>query len=229
MTIDVDAVELETTTSFGEGKETLEQQLSGFPIYKQYNKLYQEFIAQNKETLSIKERIAPNLTGSTLSGPEKIEYRSPTLYFISDTYFASQDEIALETALENNNDDDDANLNSANYSITFLYLGDKVSGHHGIVHGGLLATLLDEITCRLAFLNFPSKKGFTANLNIDYKKPTVVDSWVCIKCTTLKKQGRKCWVRGEVYVIDPDTESLAPSQERCVGKVLIIEPKVDYQ
>lgn len=34
-------------------------------------------------------------------------------------------------------------------SYVFIHLGDEVCGHQGIVHGGLVATLLDECMGRL--------------------------------------------------------------------------------
>ncbi|KAF8495340.1 HotDog domain-containing protein [Gautieria morchelliformis] len=57
----------------------------------------------------------------------------------------------------------------------FIHLGRAVCGHDGVVHGGLLATLLDEGCGRNAFLAFPSHLGVTANLNLDYKAPTKAD------------------------------------------------------
>lgn len=107
-------------------EETLEQQILTFPVYQHFIDSFQKFTSTNTKTLDVVERLYPNLTGATLSGPHKIAYRSQTLYFIDDYHFQFN-EIT-------NPDDRD------NYSITFLQLGDALSGHKGIVHGGLLAT-----------------------------------------------------------------------------------------
>ncbi|KAI5965275.1 uncharacterized protein KGF55_001495 [Candida pseudojiufengensis] len=189
----------------------LDKEIIKFPIYRHFIDQYSNFTLDNHETLNIEERIYPNLTGYTLSGPKKIEYRSNSLYFIDDYHF------------KYNNINESSN--KKNYSITFLYLGDQLSGHNGIVHGGLLATLLDELTCRVGFLNFKSKRGVTANLNINYKKPTKSNSWILIKCTVLKKIDRKCWVKGEVYLIDENKQTLEDCDLLCDCEVLIIEPK----
>lgn len=83
-----------------------------------------------------------------------------------------------------------------------------------------MATLLDELTCRLAFQNFHSKKGVTANLNINYKKPCFANNIVMVKCQLIKKSGRKCWVEGLVYNVSNDPPELL-TQCEC----LVIEPK----
>ncbi|RLV89451.1 Uncharacterized protein JA1_005160 [Spathaspora sp. JA1] len=181
--------------------------------YQQYLATYDDFTDINKLTLELEERLFPNLTGETLVGQDKINLRTPSLYFIQDSFF-KQPHQDIEQPQENN------------YSITFFHLGDRLSGHQGIVHGGLLATLLDELTCRLAFLNFKSKRGVTANLNINYKKPTLVDNYVMIKCEIIKKQGRKCWVRGDVYHFDINAEEIETSDNLLTScEVLVIEPK----
>ncbi|KAK6465594.1 HotDog domain-containing protein [Scheffersomyces coipomensis] len=192
--------------------------LKSNPTYQQYIHKYDQFNLKNHLNLHlIKENIWPNLTGYTLKGQDKINYRSDSLYFIDEKYWNYQDI---------NPDQGDSITN--NFSITFFHLGSKLSGHEGIIHGGLLATLLDELTCRLAFQNFESKKGVTANLNINYKKPTYVDQFVIIKCSLIKKIGRKCWIKGQVYKFpehdsDVDNESADNLLTEC--EVLVIEPK----
>ena len=84
-------------------------------------------------------------------------------------------------------------------SIVFLHLGRGLCGHDGIVHGGLLATLLDETLARTvcvldwhllesrlivkpdiaqAIINLPEKVGVTAQLTLNYRAPTMADQ-VC--------------------------------------------------
>lgn len=80
----------------------------------------------------------------------------------------------------------------------FVHLGRKLCGHDGIVHGGLIATLLDEtlawtvcvysLFCssrvtdclrprrdEQALVNLPEQIGVTASLNIKYRAPTKAD------------------------------------------------------
>ncbi|EGV63813.1 thioesterase superfamily protein [Yamadazyma tenuis] len=173
--------------------------------------VYQELLEQHKAfNLSrlIEENLRPNLTGDTLIGDDKINYRGNGIFFIDDAFLQEYDDI------------DEVKDGESNFLVTFFHLGSKLSGHNGIVHGGLLATLLDELTCRLAFQNFHSKKGVTANLNINYKKPCFVNSVVMIKCELSRKSGRKCWVKGSVFSVK-DSELELLTECEC----LVIEPR----
>lgn len=182
-----------------------EQQVKATKIFQEYTDKHQKF---NLSKL-ITESIRPNLTGHTLMGEGKINYRANGIFFIDDKF------------LQEYNDIECLKEGESNYSITFFHLGSQLSGHTGIVHGGLLATLLDELTCRLAFQNFHSKKAVTANLNISYRKPCFVDNMVMIKCELIKKLGRKCWVKGSVYSVQDGQDITLLTECEC----LVIEPK----
>ncbi|KAI6124516.1 HotDog domain-containing protein [Pisolithus croceorrhizus] len=83
-------------------------------------------------------------------------------------------------------------------AIGFVHVGRGLCGHDGIVHGGLLATLLDESLARTAINNLPDKIGVTANLSINYRAPTFADQFIVIKVRLLEKKGRKVLVGGRV-------------------------------
>jgi acyl-coenzyme A thioesterase PaaI-like protein len=67
--------------------------------------------------------------------------------------------------------------------IAVVHVGRGLCGHDGIIHGGLLATLLDETLARTAINNLPKKVGVTANLSINYRAPTKADQFIVIKTT----------------------------------------------
>ena len=102
------------------------------------------------------------------------------------------------------------------------YLSTDLCGHVGIIHGGLLATLLDEGLARCGFSALPNKIGVTANLNINYRNPAPAGSYVVLKAETTKVEGRKVWVKGRIELLGDTVES---------GKLLVeaeglfIEPK----
>ena len=193
-------------------------------VYKDYQNRYVEYLAEFKKNPlvhEINEQLWPRLTGHTLVGPTKIAFRSPSTYIIDPTF--------LDTAA-NVVPSEDQYQKLRNSSYTFFYLGEDLTGHAGIVHGGLLATILDEITCRLAFLNFPSKKGVTASLNISYKKPCFSNNYILLRCDVVKRTGRKCWVKGLVFQVDSekhydqkDVEKLENLLTEC--DILVIEPR----
>ncbi|EEQ28747.1 thioesterase family protein [Microsporum canis CBS 113480] len=106
--------------------------------------------------------------------------------------------------------------------VSIFYLGSDLSGHPGIVHGGLLATLLDEGLARTCFSVLPNKVGVTANLNIDYRSPAPAGSFFVMRAKTTKVDGRKAWVEGWIESLPDDGSEPTKYVE---AKALFIEPK----
>jgi acyl-coenzyme A thioesterase PaaI-like protein len=136
-----------------------------------------------------------NLTGGTLLGGDKIAV--PPLQF---------------------------HTSDGSSFVSLQYLGPALCGHPGIIHGGIVATLLDEGTARCCFPALPNKVGVTASLKIDYKNPTFSGQIVVLRAETTKVEGRKAWVKGRL-------ETLVDEAKGEVGKVLaeaealFIEPR----
>ncbi|KAJ5489231.1 hypothetical protein N7539_004121 [Penicillium diatomitis] len=105
---------------------------------------------------------------------------------------------------------------------SFMYLGSDICGHPGIIHGGMLATLLDEGLARCCFPALPNKVGVTANLNVDYRAPAMADSYVVLRAETTKVEGRKAWVEGRIETLPRDGKAPVVLVE---AKALFIEPK----
>ncbi|OBA19814.1 hypothetical protein METBIDRAFT_16721, partial [Metschnikowia bicuspidata var. bicuspidata NRRL YB-4993] len=193
--------------------------LYSHPVYEHYADIHREHLEQNPSSSSIQDTMQPNLTGHVLKGEDKINLRTQSLFVIDDKYLSEFDDI------------DGLLAGHKNHSYTFFHLGSHLSGHPDIVHGGLLATLLDEVSCRLAFQNIKSKKGVTANLNINYYKPCKTGYYIMLKCSVSKKLGRKCWVRGEVFHLKLDDEDFdihkVETNENLISasECLVIEPK----
>jgi len=106
--------------------------------------------------------------------------------------------------------------------VSVVYVGEDLCGHPGIVHGGFLATMLDEGLARCCFGALPHNIGVTANLNIDYRRPTPASSYLVLRAETTKVEGRKAWVKGHI-------ESLAaPGEAPTVyaeATALFVSPK----
>lgn len=91
--------------------------------------------------------------------------------------------------------------------VTIMHLGKGVCGHPGIVHGGLLATLLDEGLARCCFDALPTKTAVTAKLEINYLKPTPAGQYVVLRAETKRVEGRKAWVEGQIETLVADGET----------------------
>lgn len=134
-----------------------------------------------------------NLTAGTLAGPNKI---------VVPPYMFSEE--------------------GGKSLVSLFYLGSDVCGHAGIVHGGMLATILDEGLARCCFPALPNKVGVTANLNIDYRSPAFAENYFALVAETVKVEGRKAWVEGRIETLPKNGEEPVILAE---AKALFIEPK----
>ncbi len=136
-----------------------------------------------------------NLTAGTLLGPDKIVV--PPLAF---------------------------NAVDGSRAVWVQYLGSGLCGHPGIVHGGLLATMLDEGLARCCFPALPNKFGVTACLKVDYRKPCPAESFVVLRATTVKVEGRKAWVTGRIESLVDESQGETPVVF-AEAEALFVEPK----
>ena len=160
----------------------------------------QEGMVESRPHMKIPPAMRPhNLTGGALLGEDKIEV--PPLNF-------SEKEAELPTLVQ------------------ISYLGPALCGHPDIVHGGLLATILDEGLARACFPALPNKVGVTASLKIDYRMPCPGSSYVVLKAQTTKVEGRKAWVKGWIELLGEEDGTGTPLVE---AEALFIEPKYAKQ
>ncbi|GAA5900056.1 hypothetical protein JCM6882_002601 [Rhodosporidiobolus microsporus] len=102
-------------------------------------------------------------------------------------------------------------------SVLIAHVGGGLCGHEGVVHGGLLATVMDEALGRTALLNLPTNIGVTATLTMNYKKPTFANQYLVIRTELERQQGRKAWVKGRIE--NTEGEVLAEAS------ALFVEPR----
>ena len=145
--------------------DALEDQLQNLPLLKElHSREDKQDWYESRPYTDIPDKVkANNLTAGALSGPGK---------------------LALRPLIRVKNDESEA--------WGFIHLGRSLCGHDGIVHGGLMATLLDESMGRVvsttdssrifahyytlqAFFNLPNNIALTANLTLNYRAPTRAD------------------------------------------------------
>ncbi|KAK5652616.1 hypothetical protein OQA88_10377 [Cercophora sp. LCS_1] len=93
--------------------------------------------------------------------------------------------------------------------VQISHVGTDLCGHMGIIHGGFLATMLDEGLARCCFPVLPFNIGMTAKLEINYKAPALADQYLVLRATTTKVEGRKAWVEGHIETL-PTEEGQEP-------------------
>ncbi|KAI3625927.1 hypothetical protein CBS9595_001288 [Malassezia furfur] len=103
-------------------------------------------------------------------------------------------------------------------TVAFIHVGKNLSGFEGVVHGGLIATMFDEVLARAAFYALPSMVGVTAKLEINYRKPTYVDRYFVLESHVTDNEGRKSFVAG-------DLREPGSSQVLATADAVFVEPK----
>eukprot|EP00128_Syssomonas_multiformis_P013946 Colp12_sorted_trinity150504_noHs@3315 len=84
-------------------------------------------------------------------------------------------------------------------------LGEDLTGHPGIVHGGLIATIFDEIFGGTAWMK--SGPVFTAYLTINYRKPVPAGTVLMFTGNVKEIKGRKVFIDGTA--VDKNGEAYA--------------------
>lgn len=81
--------------------------------------------------------------------------------------------------------------------ITRFTAGPEHQSYDGIVHGGIISTLLDEITTRYIYVR--GVKAVTARLEVRYRQPTPIG-------IELKVTGKITGQRGKLYELEGTVE-----------------------
>ena len=97
--------------------------------------------------------------------------------------------------------------------VSTMVLSDEYQSYPGVVHGGIIAAMLDEAGSRSQMINDPDRQGrfmFTANMHIRYRKnvPTGQELKLVGKAGTSKC--RTAQARGEIY--GPEGDLLAEAE-----------------
>ncbi|KAF4637654.1 hypothetical protein G7Y89_g415 [Cudoniella acicularis] len=104
-------------------------------------------------------------------------------------------------------------------AVTIIWFGGAIAGWPGVVHGGVIATVVDEVLGRCAVRKFPAQTGVTANLELKYLKPIITNSFYVIRAVPIAEgyTERKGWVNGRVETLEGNV---------CVeAKGLFVVPK----
>lgn len=123
-----------------------------------------------------------------------------------------------ESESESESDSNGSDSPVAGELITLLALGRGMNGHVNIIHGGLLATILDDTMGMVAGLHqSPGMSTYTATVSISYKKPVPAPGAIICR-TWLEKRsgGRKLYLRGRIEGGDGDRALYADAESLWV-------------
>lgn len=85
-------------------------------------------------------------------------------------------------------------------------------GGTGFVHGGIVATLLDEVMAKVS--RFEGDHAVTGELTVEYVRPVPVDKDVIVEGWEIERNGRNLLRQGEIR--DPSGAILARGKGRFV-------------
>jgi uncharacterized protein (TIGR00369 family) len=95
-------------------------------------------------------------------------------------------------------------------------IGAQYQGGPGFVHGGIVATLLDEVMAKVN--RFEKDIAVTAEMTVEYLKPVRVEQEVAVEGWEVERNGRLRVRRGEIR------DSSGVVLARAVGKFVEIDP-----
>jgi uncharacterized protein (TIGR00369 family) len=96
-------------------------------------------------------------------------------------------------------------------------LGEEYQGGVGILHGGIIALLLDEVMSKAS--RFHGERAVTAELRVEYKRPIRVGQEIVVEGFIARRDGRQLYHEGEIRSVTGDL--LARGQ----GRFVVIDPK----
>ena len=90
--------------------------------------------------------------------------------------------------------------------------GPEYQGSNFVLHGGIIAVLLDEAMGKLN--RFRNARAVTAELSVEYLRPVPVDAEIIVEAFEVSREGRNLFHRGEIR--DASGKILARGKGRFV-------------
>lgn len=104
----------------------------------------------------------------------------------------------------------------------FYHLGENLCGHDGVIHNGILSTIMDEGLCFAGFPLLPHKYGVTGRLDLTFNAPVPPNSFVVLKAQVSEIKDRKCVITGTLEMVPLDGGN---GKQLVEGTCYLIEPR----
>ncbi len=83
-----------------------------------------------------------------------------------------------------------------------LRLGARFEGYPGIAHGGILASILDEVVGRVAMVGDHHHFMMTVNMKVQYRNPVPIGTEIVAVGKAIRMRGRLGKAEGKIYLLD---------------------------
>jgi acyl-coenzyme A thioesterase PaaI-like protein len=97
-----------------------------------------------------------------------------------------------------------AETDNENVIIAYVKFGDRIDGHPGIVHGGILSLIFDD-ALGFGYEALGVPMAVTANLDVDYRAPVPAGTTVRVAAQLESREGRKLFWKAQMTSIDQET------------------------
>lgn len=101
-------------------------------------------------------------------------------------------------------------IDDENRVVSDTTISNAFQGYPGVVHGGIVATMLDETAARSVMITDPNRLMFTGKLTTRYRKPVPVGASLHLVGEMVRDRGRIAECRSRLY--GPDGEVLAEAE-----------------
>lgn len=85
---------------------------------------------------------------------------------------------------------------------TEITVPQRYQGFPGVVHGGIVAAMLDEAAGRAAMAGDDARFMYTARLDVSYRQPVPVDARLLITGELVRRRGRLATANAELRLLD---------------------------
>jgi acyl-coenzyme A thioesterase PaaI-like protein len=80
-----------------------------------------------------------------------------------------------------------------------IIVPEQFQGYPGVVHGGIVAAMLDEVSGRTVLQGDPPRWMVTAKLDVRYRKPVPINERIYLEGKAKEDRGRLAVVVGTIY------------------------------
>jgi acyl-coenzyme A thioesterase PaaI-like protein len=88
-----------------------------------------------------------------------------------------------------------------NVLVAYIKLGNRIDGHPGVVHGGILSLIFDD-ALGFGYEALGVKMAVTANLNVDFRAPVIAGTSVRVVAQLEHREGRKLYWKAQMTSMD---------------------------
>ena len=91
--------------------------------------------------------------------------------------------------------------NKDNVIVAYIKLGDKIDGHPGVVHGGIVSLIFDD-ALGFGYEAIGVEMAVTANLNVDFRAPVLAGTEIRVVAQLERQEGRKLFWKAQMTSTD---------------------------